>query len=82
MEHGRNRHVAVYRNPVSMIVGDVGSAKQVPAQGERLGMLAELGGAHCLLVERAPGIDVCADKQEVLFGKPDLGGALGKTNFA
>ena len=41
-------------------------------------MLAKLGGAHRLLVGRAPGIDVCADKQEVVFGKRDLGGALGK----
>ena len=64
--------------PCRRIVGEVGAGQQAPTQRERLGMLADPGRAHRLLIDRAPGVDVCVDKQDVVFGKRDLGGALGE----
>ncbi len=78
LDHRRHADVAVARNPLPIIVGDVGSGQQAPPQRERLGMLADPGCAHRLLIDCAPGIDVCADKHDVLFGKRDFGGALGE----
>ena len=78
VEHRRYADVAVARNARPIVVGDVGSGQQLATQGERLGVLADPGRAHRLLVDGAPGIDVRADKQFVLGGKGDFRCALGE----
>ena len=80
LDHGRHRKVAVGRNPLPIGVGDVGAGQQAPTQRERLGVLTDPGCASRLHIGCAPGVnlfDLSGDK-EVLFGKWDFGGALGK----
>ena len=80
LDHGRHRKVAVGRNPLPIRLGDVGAGQQAPAQRERLGVLTDPECASRLLIGCAPGVNLCevSEDKEVLFGKWDFGGALGK----
>jgi hypothetical protein len=78
VDHRRRAHVAAARDPLPIVFGQVGSRQQAPPQGERLRMLVDPGRAHRLLIGYAPGIDVWADKQCLVFGEWDFGGALGE----
>ncbi|CAM3434067.1 hypothetical protein MYIN104542_29880 [Mycobacterium intermedium] len=66
------------RNPLSTIIGDLWAGQKPPTQRKRLGMLADPERAHRLLINGTPGINVCEDKQNVLFGKRDRSGTLGE----
>ncbi|VBA52393.1 hypothetical protein LAUMK191_02446 [Mycobacterium attenuatum] len=78
LDHRRRADVAVFRDPLALVLREVGSGQQPPPQRERLGVLADPGGAHRLFVGYAPVVDVGADKQHVLFGERDICGALGE----
>ncbi|CAM3492434.1 hypothetical protein MYIN104542_30290 [Mycobacterium intermedium] len=66
------------RNPLSTIIGDLWAGQKPPTQRKRLGMLAQPTRTHRLLINGTPGINVCEDKQAVLFGKRDRSGAPGE----
>src|SRR5262249_51403651 len=78
--HRRYTDVAVAGDPLALLVGDVSSGQQAPPQRERLGLLADPGCAHRLLVGNAPGVNVWTGKQyvQVMFRKRDFGGELGE----
>jgi hypothetical protein len=77
IEHRRHRHVAVARDPLPVLRGDVAPAQQLSAIREGFGVLADPGRAHRLLIDCAPRVNIPVDEQRVV-GLWDLGGAFGE----